>query len=118
MDAASFLERLTKVQTLNPTLSITTTWDEFIRFKQTNLIKKAMDELKTLRNSLLQQTDWIFTGDNIQTIANLDDWTSYRQTLREFFSSPTFQLILVAGTEKPDFAAMNFPPTQPQVIRK
>lgn len=118
LDEESFLSMFTNLQSLNPAISIMATWEEFSTFKENNLKIKALQQLKGRRDILLQQSDWVLTYDNVQTLANLDDWVAYRQALRDFFSNPSFQLILLPETQLPDVVAMNFPPMKPGVIRK
>lgn len=120
-DESTFSSTLEMVYSLNttvPEFPKEATWEEFSAFKTANLNKRILQQLKIQRNTLLQQSDWVLTYDNVQTLANLDAWVTYRQALRDFFLEPGFQLILEPGTDKPDVVAMNFPPLQPLVIRK
>jgi hypothetical protein len=120
-DESTFSSTLETVYSLNSTIPgfpREATWEEFVAFKRANLMERLLREMKSTRNQLLQQSDWVLTYDNVQTLANLDAWVSYRKTLRDFFSSPSFQIILVPGTEQLDYMAMNFPPPQPPLIRK
>jgi hypothetical protein len=118
LDEESFLSMFTNLKSLNPEVSITATWEEYSTFKQNNINVRALRQLKGQRDSLLQQSDWVLTYDNVQTLANLDEWVAYRQDLRDFFSKASFELKFVGETVIPDLAAMNFPPAKPGVIRK
>jgi hypothetical protein len=44
--------------------------------------------LRVQRDRLLKKTDWIMTVDNFQTLANKDEWISYRQMLRDLPANP------------------------------
>ncbi len=106
----------------NPAFPLTATFEEFSSWLIANPPKPSPNPtlimLKQMRNTLLQQSDWLLTYDNSQSLANLNEWISYRQKLRDFFSNPDFSLITIQGTTVPDMAAMNFPPPMPPVIRK
>lgn len=39
--------------------------------------------IRRQRNILLQNTDWIMTADNFQSLANKDEWVAYRKMLRD-----------------------------------
>jgi hypothetical protein len=118
IDEDSFLSKLNNIRELNPTISITATWEEFNIYIETTVKNVVVQQLKDKRNALLQQTDWVMTYDNVQTLANLDEWMEYRQKLRDYFSNPSFLLILEPGRKTPDLSAMNFPPKQPPILRK
>ena len=98
-------------------------WTIEIKIQITNYvsnkkISEALGILRMERNKILQNTDWVLTHDNALSLENLDEWIQYRKTLRDFFSSPSFNLIFKDGTNEIDRIAMNFPPVQPQIIRK
>jgi hypothetical protein len=118
IDEDSFLSRIHNLRELNPTISITATWEEFNTYIETEVKNIVVQQLKYKRNALLQQTDWVMTHDNVQTLANLDEWAAYRQNLRDYFSNPSFEVILESGRKTPDLSAMNFPLKQPEVLRK
>ena len=118
IDEDSFLSKLNNIRELNPTIYITATWEEFNIYIENTVKSVVVQQLKEKRNALLQQTDWVMTYDNVQTLANLDEWMAYRQKLRDYFSNPSFLLILEPGRKTPDLSAMNFPPKQPAILRK
>ena len=119
----TFTKAITQLNTLNTDISgfpFTATYEEYTSYveKMPPKINQSLSMLKERRKILLQASDWLMTYDNIQTLANLDDWIQYRQKLRDFFSDPDFKLILMPNTEYPDMAAMNFPPPMPGILRK
>lgn len=121
-DFNSLLTLVNESNKLNPAFPLKATFEEFSTWLIANPPRPSPNStlmmLKQIRNNLLQQSDWLLTYDNSQTLANLNDWINYRQKLRDFFSNPNFSLILIQGTDIPDMAAMNFPPPMPPVIRK
>jgi Uma2 family endonuclease len=118
----SLLTLINESNKYNPAFPLKATFEEFSSWLIANPPKPspnpALINLKQMRNILLQQSDWLLTYDNTQSLANLNEWISYRQKLRDFFSNPDFSLITIQGTTVPDMAAMNFPPPMPPVIRK
>ena len=38
-----------------------------------------------MRDIALKDSDWVLTYDNVQTLANLEEWINYRQKLRDLF---------------------------------
>lgn len=118
----SLLAIVNESNKFNPAFPLKATFEEFSSWLSQNPPKPtpnaALTNLKQMRNMFLQQSDWLLTYDNSQTLANLNEWINYRQKLRDFFSNPNFSLILIQGTDIPDMAAMNFPPPMPPIIRK
>ena len=80
-------------------------WTDYIQKYNSIFMNRQIVKLKMKRNMLLKNTDWILTYDNVQTLANLDDWVKYRQTLRDLFSNTT------------DISLITFP-TEPPILRK
>lgn len=97
---------------------LTLHWNDYTNYVSNKRISEAVGILRMERNKILQNTDWVLTHDNALSLENLDEWIQYRKTLRDFFSSPSFNLIFKDGTNEIDRIAMNFPPVQPQIIRK
>tara|TARA_Y100000004_G_C8768567_1_gene349656 strand:- start:24 stop:305 length:282 start_codon:yes stop_codon:yes gene_type:complete len=52
-----------------------------------NPFNNLMRELRELRNSKLQQTDWTQAKD--VNLSNADEWTTYRQSLRDITNGLT-----------------------------
>ena len=135
-----FIETLAELNKLNsdsPGFPVTITFEEYNAYAymppKFPVERTGLKYIKQLRNRLLQESDWVMTYDNTQTLANLDDWIQYRQKLRDFFSEPEFKLIVKEPTNMPDMldmtdmtdmtemldmVAMKFPPPMPPVIRK
>ena len=120
-----FIETLVELNKLNseyPGFPLTATFEEYNSYTyippEFPVENKRLQYIKEYRNRLLQESDWIMTYDNAQTLANLDDWIQYRQKLRDFFSDPQFKLIVQEDTDMLDMVAMKFPPEMPPVIRK
>jgi hypothetical protein len=115
------IEQLNLKNTNNEGFPINTTninWDDYINYLPSKVNENILNALRFERNKILQNTDWVLTHDNAISLLNLDDWIQYRQNLRDFFSKPSFKLILKDGTKEPDKKAMNFPPVQPPILRK
>ena len=47
--------------------------------------RKGLDELRPIRNRLLQQTDWVVIKEREEggSVSNFADWKKYRQELRD-----------------------------------
>lgn len=73
--------------------------------------------LRKFRDGFLKDSDWLLTYDNVETLANLDDWIKYRKDLRDFFSDLTKPVILQEDSITWDIYAMGFPKAPP-IIRK
>ena len=116
------LENINNENKYNNSFPLNVSFDEYTTFvKNSPPIPKfdpIITSMKKIRNILLEKSDWLLTYDNVQTLENLNEWITYRQTLRTFFSNPLFKVILLPGSQEPDLMAMNFPPKQPPIIRK
>lgn len=97
---------------------LTLRWTDYMVYIGDKRISEGIAILRMERNRILQNTDWILTHDNALSLENLEEWIQYRKTLRDFFSNPSFNLIFKDGTNELDKNAMNFPPTQPPILRK
>lgn len=73
--------------------------------------------LRKFRDGFLKDSDWLLTYDNVETLANLDDWIQYRKKLRNFFSDLSMPIIFQENSTTWDIYAMGFP-TAPPIIRK
>ena len=47
--------------------------------------RKGLDELRPIRNKLLQQSDWVVIKEREEggSVSNFADWKTYRQALRD-----------------------------------
>ncbi len=64
------------------------TWQQYqekLPFIET---KFGMRYLRGHRDRLLSKTDWIMTIDSFQTLANKEEWITYRQLLRDLPQNP------------------------------
>jgi hypothetical protein len=90
-------------------------WNSYLAMKPSVIDSRGVNKLKMQRDVLLSDTDWIMTVDNVNTIQNIDDWTSYRQTLRD---APTiYKNYIWTSTGSLDLKAMGLP-DKPPIIRK
>ena len=91
------------------------TWSAYLSMKPSLIDSRGVNKLKMQRDVLLSDTDWIMTVDNVNTIQNIDDWTSYRKTLRDAPTIYTNYIWTSTGTL--DLKAMGLP-DKPPIIRK
>jgi len=114
-DFLTVMEQVNNMNSSSSEFPIRLSWDDYSAYALEKNTLYAMDYLKDTRNKLLQSSDWVMTQDNYQTITNIADWVTYRQTLRDFFNPPFVVILTPSGD--PDYVAMGFPPKQPPVIR-
>lgn len=90
-------------------------WKDYVAMKPSVVDSRGVSKLKSQRDVLLSDTDWIMTVDNVNSIQNIDQWTSYRQTLRD---APTLYTNYIwTSTGSLDLKAMGVP-DKPPIIRK
>ena len=63
-------------------------WDAYTAKYNEVLTTKIARHLRVERARLLAKTDWVMTVDNVQTLANKDEWIAYRQLLRDLPANP------------------------------
>ncbi len=90
------------------------TWQQYQDVRDVVIKKKAVKLIRIYRSRLLQQTDWILTVDNWESLTNKNEWKSYRQALRDLPET------LVEYKWNPDgsldFENMNVP-IEPPILR-
>lgn len=60
-------------------------WDDYVNAEKELNYKNRLKILKEMRDIALKDSDWVLTYDNVQTLANLEEWINYRQKLRDLF---------------------------------
>ena len=73
-------EEFQKLEFTSPT---PITWADYQTALPLVQAKVAIKQIRIYRDKLLAKSDWIMTYDNIESLANKDDWISYRQALRD-----------------------------------
>ena len=76
-------------------------WEDYTAFVGTNTISDAIKAIKGKRDQLLKDSDWVLTYDNAMSLANLDAWVAYRQTLRDLMTVARAGPTSVVFPEKP-----------------
>ena len=79
-------------------------WEDYQAFLITNTSSDAIKATKAKRDQLLKDSDWVLAYDNAMSLANLDAWIEYRQTLRDLM-----------GRANPNSVVF---PEKPSIIRK
>jgi hypothetical protein len=92
------------------------TWEQYLSKIVTVKQKYGLQYLRGLRNNLLQETDWLMTVDNFQTLENQEEWISYRQQLRDLPDRIT-NYVWKSFPNELDTEQMNFP-KKPEIKRK
>jgi hypothetical protein len=59
------------------------TWEEYCAKRDEVQFAYALVQVRIRRNKELAETDWIEMPYNRETLANLDEWLTYRQALRD-----------------------------------
>jgi hypothetical protein len=90
------------------------TWEQYVAARDIYFRNLGLKRIREHRDKLLAETDWIETPYSQTTIANLNEWNTYRQYLRDL-PSRIEQLKWKNGF--PDFTSLSIPPV-PKVIRK
>jgi hypothetical protein len=79
-------------------------WEDYQAFLITNTSSDAIKATKAKRDQLLKDSDWVLAYDNAISLANLDAWIEYRQSLRDLM-----------GRANPNSVVF---PEKPPIIRK
>jgi hypothetical protein len=93
------------------------TWSQFQTQFQAYVQTSSRNQLREYRDKQLLQTDWVMTYDNYITLANLEEWLTYRQQMRDLPSNTTIPLVWDHRTGLLRFEEMAIP-GRPSVIRK
>jgi hypothetical protein len=92
------------------------TWSRFQTQFEEYVQTSSRNQLREYRDKQLLQTDWIMTYDNYITLANLEEWLTYRQQLRDL-PSTSIPLVWDHRTGLLQFDQMAIP-ARPSVLRK
>lgn len=82
------------------------TWEQYLQVKDIVKQNYGIKLLRSHRNKLLSETDWLMTGDNMERITNIQEWKIYRQTLRDL---PQQSITFIWKGDTLDFTNMNLP---------
>lgn len=82
------------------------TWEQYLEIKDSVIQTYGIRLLRSHRNKLLTESDWILTVDNVERIANIEEWKQYRQALRDL---PEQSIQFVWKNGMLDFEQMNLP---------
>ena len=91
------------------------TWEDYQNGVAPALNKQGVRLIKFERNTCLQKSDYVMTVDFFNSIRNRDDWTNYRQALRDFPDKVKTIVWIVPG-QTIDWDATGFP-KQPPIIK-
>ncbi len=89
-------------------------WEQYVAARDVYLRERGLVLIRRHRDKLLIESDWVETAYNQSSLANLEEWNTYRQCLRDL-PSQIDSLRWVNG--RPDFSSLNILPV-PQTIRK
>lgn len=101
----SLLEKINLKNIHNAQFPLSLSWNEYNTWVSSNDTAEKTNNLRSQRNQQLKNSDWVLTYDNVQTLANLDDWVKYRQVLRDLFLNVS------------DIQSLKMP-TEPPILRK
>lgn len=97
------------------------TWEEFCAKRDEVHFSSALAQVRIRRTKELIETDWIEMPYNRETLANLDEWLTYRQALRDITTNLTANDIVwtfypgsMPGLQVARLDAL----TRPSVVRK
>jgi hypothetical protein len=65
------------------------TWEEYCAKRDEVQFSRALVQVRIRRTKELTDTDWIEMPYNRETLANLDEWLTYRQALRDITTNLT-----------------------------
>jgi hypothetical protein len=89
-------------------------WNDYLA-KYDEVVKEAGKKLIRFERTIrLSKCDWIMTIDNIDILANKDEWIAYRQALRDL--PDNMPPLVWKGPQELDFSKMNMP-VQPPIVR-
>lgn len=87
------------------------TWSQYQETYEQVKEETGVHILRGQRKLLLQQTDWIMTADNFQSLLNKDEWVAYRKMLRDLPTNHPPFVWKELGVL--DFEKMGIPPPPP-----
>lgn len=90
------------------------TWEQYVAARDVYMPIVGEKLIRRHRDRLLAESDWVETPYSQSTLANLDEWNTYRQCLRDLPSQAS-KLTWKGGA--PDFSSLSILPL-PQTIRK
>jgi hypothetical protein len=97
------------------------TWEEYCAKRDEVQFSYALAQVRIRRNKELTETDWIEMPYNRESLANLDEWLTYRQALRDITTNLTINDIAwtfypgsMPGLQVARLDAL----TRPSVVRK
>jgi hypothetical protein len=90
-------------------------WEEFKSQVEIQKNRIGKNMIRSVRNALIAQSDWLMTVDNIATLANKDEWIAYRQLLRDLPDSG-IKIVFLPDYSSLDPISMVFP-TRPPITR-
>ena len=97
------------------------TWEEYCAKRDEVQFEHALAQVRIRRNKELTETDWIEMPYNRETLANLDEWLTYRQALRDITTNltPSDVVWTFYPGSMPELTVNLFDAlTRPSVIRK
>ncbi len=90
------------------------TWEQYVTARNVYLRERGLRLIREYRDKLLVESDWVETLYSQSTLANLDEWNTYRGYLRDL---PSQIDNLTWNRGVPNFTSLNIPPL-PKTIRK
>jgi hypothetical protein len=97
------------------------TWEDYCAKRDEVQFSYALAQVRIRRNKELTETDWIEMPYNRESLANLDEWLTYRQALRDITTNLTINDIAwtfypgsMPGLQVARLDAL----TRPSVVRK
>ena len=90
------------------------TWEQYLEKKDIVMIKIGIKQIRQYRAKLLSDCDWIMTVDNVERIANIEEWKQYRTMLRDL---PEQSIQFIWKENNLDFQKMDLP-LKPDIIKK
>lgn len=91
------------------------TWEDYQNGVAPALNNQGMKLIRYERSVRLQKSDYVMTVDFFNSLRNRDDWTNYRQALRDFPEKVKTIVWIVPG-QRIDWDATGFP-KQPPIIK-
>lgn len=89
------------------------TWNSFQQEYQNRFDIFQKNTLRAYRDILLAKTDWVMTSDVFSTLANKEEWITYRQALRDLPAIITEYIWKGDNYEALDLKQMNIPQAPP-----
>lgn len=92
------------------------TWSDYQRTLPIVQAIIARKSIRRYRDQMLRNSDWVMTIDNVNTLANKEEWIAYRQALRDMPATVT-NYEWIPESHDLNFSKMNIPKAPP-VVRK